>query len=84
MSELLNNLTNNETHACQMETTRYLEHLNLAWLSATINSFLSVLVMIIYYKICLVFTGIKSRNWLTIIIFVLIYIDIMIGLIVMF
>jgi archaellum biogenesis protein FlaJ (TadC family) len=54
-------------------------------MSALINSMSSMLFIIVYFKLCVMFfSGNKSRNWITIAMFVLINIDNIVGIVVMF
>jgi hypothetical protein len=54
--------------------------LNLGWICATINSLSTILYCFVYFKMChIMFTKHKSRNWLTISIYLLIMLDLLVG-----
>lgn len=56
------------------------ENFNLGWICAAINSFSCILFCVVYFKLChILFTKNRSRNWLTIYIYLLIILGLGIG-----
>ena len=56
------------------------ENFNLGWICAAINSFSCILFCVVYFKLCrIMFTKNRSRNWLTIYIYLLIILGLGVG-----